>query len=135
MHVLCPSCSTENNIDIGREISCGKCHASLSGFVYKKYKKPLISAISALIIGAYGSYKMEDMYFDYARYPLAVEYAIIDACATSDRSILTLSEFANKKYICLCAFEKSMSEIPYAEYKKSTNEFFSTFKSKVYECK
>ena len=134
MQVLCPSCSTENNIDIGREISCGKCHTSLSGFVYRKYKKPLISAMSALIIGAYGAYKIEDVYFEYTRYPLKLEYAIIDSCVTSDREKISLTAFANKKHICLCALEKSMSEVPYAEFKENTNEFFSTFRSKVYEC-
>lgn len=128
MQVQCPSCSAENNINVGNEIVCGKCKASLSGFAYRKYKKPLMTAISALVIGAYGSYKLEHAYFHGARYPVRTEYAIIDSCVTSDRADLSTIEFKQKKQICLCAFEKTIDEISYAEFKSNVNEFLGTFK-------
>lgn len=135
MHVLCPSCSSENNIDIGQEIVCGKCKASLSGFVYRKYKEPLLTAISALVIGAYGSYKIEHAYFDDARYPIRIEYTIIDSCVNSDRANLSTDQFRRKKQICLCAFDKTAKEISYAEFENNVNVFSDNFKKNANSCK
>ena len=135
MHVLCPSCSAENNIDVGREIVCGKCKASLSGFVYRKYKEPLLTAISALVIGAYGSYEIEHACFDDARYPIRIEYAIIDSCVTSDRAYLSTEQFRSKKQICLCALEKTAKEISYADFENNANAFSNTFKKNANSCR
>lgn len=135
MHILCPSCSTENNIDIGQEVVCGKCKSSLSGFVYRKYKKPLVSAMTALLIGAYGSYKIEQVYLEITRYPVRIEYAIIDSCITSDRSLMLTSELKEKKHLCLCAYEKTMDEVSYNEYQNDGNGFFTVFRKNVEVCK
>ncbi len=135
MQVQCPSCSANNNIDVGREIVCGKCKASLSGYAYRKYKEPIITAISALVIGAYGSYKIEHAYFDDARYPIRMEYAIIDSCISSDIVSLSTDQFRSKKQICLCAFEKTTKEIPYSELVKESNSFTNTLRMNVETCK
>jgi trehalose-6-phosphate synthase len=135
VHVLCPSCSTENNINVGHEIVCGKCKASLSGFVYRKYKEPLLTAISALVIGAYGSYEIEHAYFDDARYPIRIEYAIIDSCVTADRTNLSTDQLRSKKQICLCAFEKTSKKISYAEFEGNVKAFSDTFRKNANSCK
>jgi hypothetical protein len=120
---------------VGREIVCGKCKASLTGYAYRKYKEPILTAISALVIGAYGSYKIEQSYFDDARYPVRIEYAIIDSCVTSDRMSLSTVEFANKKQMCLCAFDKTVNEISYAEFNNNAKDFLDTFRKNISVCK
>jgi hypothetical protein len=135
VHVLCPSCSAENKVKVGREIVCGKCKTSLSGFVYSNTKRSILTAISALVIGAYGSYRIDQVYFGDARYPVKAEYAIIDSCVTSHRIELSMDELKSKKLICLCAFEKTANEIPYAEFKDNMDTFFVSLKKNASACK
>lgn len=135
MHVLCPSCSAENKVKAGREIVCGKCKASLSGFVYRSYRAPLLTAISALVIGAYGSYKIDHNYFDGARFPVRLEYAIIDTCITSHRVILSTEEFKDKRSVCLCAYKETVKEVPYSDAKDNLDAFFAALKKNSYICK
>ena len=100
----------------------------------QKFKLPLMTAMSALVMGAYGFHKIEHDYFDEVRYPIRVEYAIIDSCIYSDRTTLSTSQFRNKKQICLCAYEKTVAEVSYSEL-DDNNAFFDTFTKNTNTCK
>jgi ribosomal protein L37AE/L43A len=107
--VECPHCFKENKINLSTEIKCKHCEKSLIGH---KYRKPFMSAMTALIIGAGGTYYINEQ-FESNRYPINIEYAIINSCVSySDRPLLR-KDYRNKENICICALKKVQKEIDY----------------------
>ncbi len=134
MHIECPSCATENKIEFGENIVCSECKESFAGHSYKKFKKPLLSATTALFIGAFGTYKVDQIFFEDQRYPLNVEYEIIDSCVNSSRILMNSYRQTEKIQVCVCALEKTMEVISYKELKKSEPEFLTRFRSSLTSC-
>ena len=134
MHIECPSCSTDNQIEFGKNILCSKCKQSFAGHSYKKFKKPLVSATAALFIGAFGTYKMDEIFFEEQRYPLRVEYELIDSCVNSSRVLINSFRHVNKTQTCICALNKTMKVISYEELNKSESEFVTRFRSSIASC-
>ena len=134
MHIECPSCQLENKIEYAENISCSACKESFSGHTYKRFKKPLISATTALIIGIYGTYKIDDTYFDEQRYPVNIEYELIDNCVNSSSRVLRNSQYITKKEVCSCALEQTMIKINYSELKKNESNFLTRFKNNIRKC-
>lgn len=134
MQIECPSCSKVNNLDIKKNVVCGACKKPLSGFKYKKHGKPILTVTSAIIIGALG-YKSIDTYFlEEPRYPLPIEYSIIEACVNLHKAPLAMKEFETKREICLCSLEETMKDITYDSFKGNEDIFFDTFEGKINDC-
>ena len=134
MHIECPSCATENKIEYGDNILCCECNKSFGGYSYKKFKKPFISTTAALFIGVFGTYKAEQIFFDDQRYPLIVEYEIIDGCINSSRTLRTSQEQINRTQVCVCALGKTMKEFSYKESQKSESKFLTRLRSNIFSC-
>lgn len=134
MHIECPSCKTENKIDYADKILCSSCKVSFAGHTYKKFKKPFISATTALIIGVYGTYKVDDLYFDKSRYPVAVEYELIDTCVNSSSRVLNKAQYIKKKKTCFCALANTMDKVSYKEMRESESKFITHFKNNINQC-
>ncbi len=60
LEIECPHCSKENKINLSTEIKCKHCEKPLIG---QKYRKPFMSAMTALILGAGGSYYINKQFF------------------------------------------------------------------------
>lgn len=134
MNIECPSCSVDNHIEFGDNVLCSDCHNPFSGHSYKKFKKPLISATTALIIGAYGGYKTDQLFFEDSRYPLGVEYELIDSCVNSSASSMSSLRLVQKKEVCICATESTVKEIEYKKISENETEFLSRFRTSIAEC-
>lgn len=134
MHIECPSCSTDNKIEFGENIICCECKKTFAGHSYKKFKKPLLSATTALFIGAFGTYKADQILFEEQRYPLNVEYEIIDSCVNSSRILMNTYRQTEKTQVCVCALEKTMEVISYKELKKGESEFLTRFRGSLTSC-
>lgn len=134
MHIECPSCSTDNKIEFGENIVCSECKESFAGHSYIKFKKPLISATTALFIGAFGTYKADQIFFEDQRYPLSVEYELIDSCVNSSRKLMNSYRLVEKTTVCVCALEKTMKEVSYKKLKKSESEFLTHFRNSIASC-
>jgi len=134
MHIECPSCQLENKIEYADNIVCSGCKESFSGYTYKKFKKPLISATTALIIGIYGTHKINEVYFEEQRYPVHIEYELIDSCVNSSSRVLRSSQYVTKKQTCACALEQTMLEVDYSELKKSESKFLTHFRINIGKC-
>ena len=135
MNIECPSCSEENKIEYGEYIRCNKCGSSFTGHTYKKFKKPLITASSALLIGVFGTYKIDQLYFNEQRYPVSVEYEIIDNCVNSDKRAFTSNQYLDKKKRCSCALKLTMDSMSYEEATGNNSQFLHSFISKLDQCK
>jgi hypothetical protein len=134
MQIECPSCSSDNKIEFGENILCSECKESFAGHFYKKFKKPFISATTALFIGAIGTYHADQIFFEEQRYPIKVEYELIDSCVNASRTLINFERQAKKTQVCVCALEKTMEEISYKELKKSESVFLTRFRSSISSC-
>lgn len=134
MHIKCPHCSADNKIEFGENIVCGECKKSFAGHSYAKLKKPLVSATTALFIGVFGTYKADKIFFEEQRYPLSVEYELVDSCVNSSRMPMRSIQYSEKKKTCICALNKTMEIISYEELKESESEFTTRFKNSIYIC-
>lgn len=135
MQILCPHCSSENKIEYGENIVCGECKKTLAGHTYKRFKKSLVSATMALFIGAYGTYKIDKAFIEDERYPVGVEYELIDSCINSSRNFMGSDWRINKAKVCVCALEETMSDISFEDMKKSESEFLTRFRSSIANCR
>jgi hypothetical protein len=134
MHIECPSCTTENKIEFGDNIICSKCKKSFTGHTYKKFKKPFLSATAALLLGVYGTYKIDQVFFEIPRYPIGVEYELVDLCINSSANIMDSPRRNQKRSICICALENTMKEVTYKQFIESEREFSSHFRNSLLKC-
>ena len=134
MQIECPSCATDNKIEFGENIICNECKKTFAGHSYKKFKKPLLSTTAALAIGAFGAYQIDQVFFEDQRYPLNVEYELIDSCVNSSRKPMYSDQKIQKTQTCVCALEKTMKEVNYKDLKKSESVFLTRFRSSLTSC-
>jgi hypothetical protein len=122
-----------------RDIVCGQCKASLKGHAYRKYKLPIKPTIQAFFLGSVVTIgtaitlSTEQNAIHHARYPVAIEYALINSCATADHSSIPHDFLKRKLQACTCALEKTMGEIPYDQYHKDKS-FTALFRSNIDHC-
>ena len=137
LNIVCPNCSHENKIEYGENILCSECNKTFAGHTYKRFKKPLVSATTALIIGAVGAHQINEHVLERERYPVSVEYEIMDNCINSSRYGMNSQWRADKAKVCACALRKTMNDIPYGEMEEEggSRQFSTRFRSAVAECR
>lgn len=126
------NCKCEGPIKVKTRIShtCSSCQKAVKGLQFKKKLK------YAAIIGVigYGSGQaLESVVFD-NRYPLDVEYSIIDACVNASGKALSSSQYKNKQNLCLCAVEDTINDVSYSTYKSSTHIFNQSLQRSLNKC-
>jgi hypothetical protein len=131
MFIECPKCFKYNDLKLKENVKCGHCQEELSGH---KYKKRVISVTTALMIGVGGSYATNKYLFTENRYPLAVEYSIIESCVNSHKKPLAYSVYGKKREICLCALEETIDDVSYKKFSKDETSFLITFEKKAKQC-
>jgi|GEM_PF-703091 len=127
------SCSCEDKAIINATVKlhCQNCKAVSKRF---SIKKPLRTAGIAVVFAYSGS-----QFIDYAitdnRYPLAEEYALLDACSSSHRRSFSRRDFAFKQKLCICALEDTMNEVSHVRYLVDKKEFSRAFENNIKSCK
>jgi hypothetical protein len=134
IHLICPHCSTENRVENADHIKCTECERSFEGHTYKRFRKPFVSASAALVIGLYGGYKVETQFFDEERYPVTVEYEIIDSCVNSTSALMDSVLRRKKTEVCACALEKTMKDVSFHQMEGSGSDFLTHFRNNVSLC-
>lgn len=97
-------------------------------------KKPLVSTLTAVFIGAFGFYKIDQHFLTVHRYPVSVEYEIIDACANANRSLMSTEQYRRKKEICSCALVRVQEDLPFKEMRKDESGFISRLRVSANDC-
>lgn len=133
LEVKCPNCNEDNSINLSSEIKCKNCEEPLTKWKYDQLKKPIIGTFSALLIGGIAGHHIDD-YFEKNRYPVAVEYRILDNCISSYDRPLRKSYIADKTNVCVCAFSKTIKEYDYRDFKEKQDDFLILFEQKANEC-
>lgn len=130
LEIECPHCFKENKINLSTEIKCKHCDKPLIG---EKYRKPIISGMTAIIFGLSGGYYVNE-WIDKERYPISVEYSIIEKCVSNYDKPIKKKIYGNKREVCICAMEKTEQELSYSEMKETTHDFINIFESKARGC-
>lgn len=127
------SCSCSDKPEVGATV---KFHCKTCSSVIKKFtvKKPLKVAGLAAIL-AYGGSQFVDYAITDNRYPLDVEYAVLEACTSSYNKPLSYDVYGSKKKLCLCALEDTMNEISYVRFKVNEKGFLKAFENNAKSCK
>ena len=124
------SCGEEADIQCSIRFSCKKCSTTIERF---KIKKPLKAAAILAILGYGGS-----QFIDYAitdnRYPMDVEYQIMNSCVSTYKKPLNSSRYRKKQEVCLCAFEDTKNEISYIRFKVDEEGFLKAFSENAKSC-
>ncbi|NRA71946.1 MAG: hypothetical protein HRU24_13070 [Gammaproteobacteria bacterium] len=97
-------------------------------------KKPLKAGAIAAVL-AYGGSQFIDYAITDNRYPLDVEYAVLEACASSYNKPMAYRDYGEKRELCLCAMEDTMNEISYVRFKVDESGFLEAFENNVQSCK
>ncbi|MFQ2148663.1 hypothetical protein ACK33U_08555 [Aeromonas jandaei] len=130
MIIECPKCSKKNDLHIEAKVKCGHCQEELTGHTFKK---KIMSGGTILAIGI-----ISGQVADYAlldnRYPMSVEYSIVDACTNADPELVSKTIYLHRKDVCLCAMKDTMNEISYIRYNVDKKSFLSTFQKNTNEC-
>jgi len=126
------SCNCGDKAEVGATVKfhCKTCANVIDKFIIKK---PLKAAGLAAIL-AYGGSQFVDYAITDNRYPLDVEYSVLEACTSSYKKPLSYSSYGSKKKICLCALEDTMNEISYIRYKINEKGFLKAFESNAKSC-
>ena len=125
------SCGDKAEVSATVEFQCKSCENVIEKFTVKK---PLKAAGLAAIL-AYGGSQFIDYAITDNRYPLVVEYAVLEACSSSYEEPLSYSSYGSKKKLCLCALEDTMNEISYIRYKINEESFLKAFEQNAKSCK
>ncbi|WP_041324951.1 hypothetical protein [Saccharophagus degradans] len=127
------SCNCGDKAEIGATVKfhCKTCSSLIEKFTIKK---PLKAAGLAAVL-AYGGSQFIDYAITDNRYPLAVEYAVLEACSSSYEKPVSYRVYGKKKDLCLCALEDTMNEISYIRYKVNENGFLKAFEENAKACK
>lgn len=135
MIVECPKCAKDKEIEFAKNIICDECKSSFFGYRFRKHKRKLISATTALLIGTAGGYKAGD-FFTEERYPLAVEYQLVNSCVNSDKRSLQRESYERKQQDCICAVAMTASQFSYSELKRTARGALeSAFKTNIARCR
>ncbi|OUL56889.1 hypothetical protein [Pseudoalteromonas ulvae] len=134
LNLVCPACSTENNLEYGHHINCNGCEKSFAGHTYKKYKKPFLTAKVALLIGAVGAYKLDKELLEPSRYSTGAIVEIVSFCS-NPQAIISKNNLRVNARMCICALDETMKIVPEAELSSNKEKFINTFVNKLSECR
>ncbi|MFY8299503.1 hypothetical protein AAEU28_12105 [Pseudoalteromonas sp. SS15] len=125
-------CNCEEQAEVGATVKfhCNICDSEIEKFTLKK---PLKAASLAAVL-AYGGFQFIDYAITDNRYPLKVEYSVLEACANSYQEPLSYSSYGAKKELCLCALEDTMNEISYIRYQFDEKVFLKAFERNAGQC-
>ncbi|MCF1457520.1 MAG: hypothetical protein LPH21_08135, partial [Shewanella sp.] len=108
-------------------ISCKECNQNYVGFSFSRRK--LIAGSTIALLGYIGVHATLDEVKGYGdRYPIELEYALLDSCINGSRGVISESLLRSKRQACTCALEKTQEELPYKDYKEDKTSFASLFR-------
>jgi hypothetical protein len=131
--VRCPECLEDTSINLSKNLKCKHCEKPLTN---SRYIKPLIKGTSifttAILIGI-GSGIGIDEFFEKDRYPISVEYSIIERSLSGDSTPISRGWFKSKKEICFEALERTQKKISYKEYQEEPLKFMDEYEKQLFK--
>lgn len=133
MKIKCPACDKNSKIEYAEHINCSHCGSSFKGFSFRKFKVPISVAIASGLIGFAANERIETLWED-QRYPLEVEYELVNLCVNQSQSIMSNTWYTNKTKICICAVEQTMNDMTLKELEENESRFVTRLRSNIRSC-
>ena len=133
MKIKCPTCDKNSKIEYSEHINCTHCGSSFSGYSFRKFKIPVAVAITSSMIGFAANERVEELWED-QRYPLSVEYELVNLCVNQSQSLMSNTWHANKTKICICAMERTMNDVTLSELEENESRFVTRLRSNIKSC-
>lgn len=96
------------------------------------------SILSTLTIGAVAGHHIDDIVEKYNlemnRYPMSIEYKIINNCLSSYKEPISYKIYNKKSEVCICSLEKTELEYDYGNFRLEETKFLDIFEENVREC-
>lgn len=133
MNVQCPHCSHDNTIEFAEHIQCGECKKTLAGVQYKKKGSVFGKFILVSVVGG-GTFVAATDFSEKERYPLAVEYEIVNSCINGSGKRIRKDEYLHKKSICICALGRLEEQVSFDEIQRDERIFPSRLRETIDSC-
>lgn len=130
MKIKCENESCKKDIHIDEKIICPSCKQTQKK---KLMIKPLVMGAALSLFTGYGGYKISNMIHSSVRYPVKTEYSIINSCVNSDNILQYKAYLQEKRSICIKAYNKTIEQISYNEFKQNQKNFTKAFRNNIYE--
>jgi hypothetical protein len=131
MEITCPECKKATAVQIAEGLCCQHCQTSFEKLKFAK--KALITTTSALTLGTVIGFNADD-FFEPNRYPLRIEYALVEACSNGKPSVDYYRRAGQRFEVCACALKTVQEDISYKQYKKAPIAFVGAMESAAKEC-
>lgn len=101
-------------------------------------KKKVASILMTLTVGGVSGHYIDDLIEKYNlqtdRYPMNIEYKIIEKCISNYSEPIKQEILKNKREVCICALEKTELEYPYKIFIDNKDKFLNIFEMNAIEC-
>lgn len=131
MEIKCPTCNKETTFNVTEAISCSHCQTSFQAF--KFVKKAVVSGWLALGVAGYAGHKIDD-WLEPNRYPVTIEYALIENCIKGRGEVGYQRPTAIKFELCACALEKTQKAFDFKRYKAEPSAFSAKIRAEALSC-
>lgn len=130
MKIQCENESCKKDIYIDEKITCPSCRR-----IQKKKLmiRPLVMGTILALSAGYGGYKISNMTHSSERYPTKTEFSIINYCINSDDTLQYKKILEKKRNICINAYNKTIQQISYNEFKQNKKKFITVFHENINE--
>lgn len=135
MIIECPHCRHDNDIEQAEQIRCKKCEKDYKGFSFSKRKW---IASGTIFIGiAFGVHAGKEhlLHNNAERYPMKEEYALLDSCVNASNNLYTISNYQNRRNVCLCALAETQKQMSYSEAAKNVDNYRKVFNINLSNCR
>ena len=134
LELECLHCSKVNNLKPKHPMTCVDCKKPLSGQRYQ-VKIPYFSLLP-FALGALGFGAVDWAFLaDENRYPLAVEYSMVEACTNGDSRAISPRLYESKRDLCICTVSKTIEDIPFSSFEERRYDIPELLSEYARECR
>lgn len=132
MEITCPKCIKITDFNVTDAISCEHCKNSFST-LRLAVKTTLLPTVGALAIGGAIGHQL-DIFFEANRYPLEIEYALVESCVQGASRSEYLRRAEQKFVLCSCALTQAQKNISYKKFKEAPVQFRQAMTAATQKC-
>lgn len=132
MEITCPKCSKTTDFNVTDAISCEHCKSSFST-LRLAVKATLLPTVGALVIGGAIGHQL-DGFFEVNRYPLEIEYALVESCVQGAKRSEYWQRAEEKFVLCSCALTQAQKNVNFKKFKEAPAQFRHAMTAATQNC-
>ena len=132
VEITCPKCSKITDFKVTDAISCEHCQSSFSTLRLAA-KATLLPTVGALVIGGGIGHQL-DSFFEANRYPLEIEYALVESCVQGAKRSEYWRRAEQKFVLCSCALSRAQKNVNFKKYNEAPAQFRQAMTAATQNC-